>query len=147
MGAKANYVDSLGQTPLFYVCRDGRIKLAQLLVQHGCDVNHLDTYGQTPFFYGVSQGHIELVHFLLEKGADHDHVDNNLQTPAFYAIKESQEANLKLLIERGVKIHQKDKKGVSLIMQAKKNTKKPQFIDILVKAGAEPLPVLEAKKS
>ena len=45
MGAKANYVDSLGQTPLFYVCRDGRIKLAQLLVQHGCDVNHLDTYG------------------------------------------------------------------------------------------------------
>lgn len=147
MGAKANYQDQLNQTPLFYACRDGRLEIAKLLIQHGCDVNHLDTYGQTPFFYAVSQSKLELIEHLVQQGADHDKVDNNLQTPAFYAIKENQEENLKYLLQKGINIGQKDKKGVSLMMQAKKNTKNPQYMAILEKAGAEPLPQIEPKRN
>jgi ankyrin repeat protein len=37
--------DNLKQTPLFYTCRDGKIKLAQFLIEQGLQVNDIDTYG------------------------------------------------------------------------------------------------------
>lgn len=42
---KAAMQDSLDQTCLFYVSRDGRSELAKLFIEHGCKSNHIDSYG------------------------------------------------------------------------------------------------------
>lgn len=41
---EANFKDCLNQTCLFYVSRDGRPDIVELLLAHGCEANHFDTY-------------------------------------------------------------------------------------------------------
>ena len=38
-------IDSLNQTCLFYVARDGINELAQLFLKYGCKANQVDSYG------------------------------------------------------------------------------------------------------
>ena len=56
----ASLEDSLKQTCLFYVSRDGREDLVKLFLKHGCKPNHEDSYGQTPIFYTAREGHVNI---------------------------------------------------------------------------------------
>ena len=53
-GASINYKDSMDQTVLFYACREGKQKCAELLLSHGLNLDDPDQYGQTPLFYAAS---------------------------------------------------------------------------------------------
>lgn len=44
-GVDLHQRDNLKQTPLFYACRDGKIKLVQFLIDQGLKVHEIDTYG------------------------------------------------------------------------------------------------------
>ena len=44
-GCRITHTDSLNQTCMFYVARDGRLKLMRSLIELGVDVNHVDRYG------------------------------------------------------------------------------------------------------
>ena len=52
-GIKTTYTDILNQTVLFYVSREGKDNLVDILVSSGCNVNHKDQYGQTPLYYAA----------------------------------------------------------------------------------------------
>jgi len=73
---EASLEDTLNQTCLFYVSRDGRLDLVKLFLNHGCKANHSDSYGQTPLFYAAREGHCDIMHTLIEAGADPDFIDN-----------------------------------------------------------------------
>ena len=49
------------KTPLFWSCWNGRLKCAQLLVQHGAGVNLADKYGGTPLMEASLEGRGECV--------------------------------------------------------------------------------------
>ena len=51
-------LDTLSQTCLFYVARDGINELAQLFIEKGCNANQIDSYGQTPLFYAAREGFV-----------------------------------------------------------------------------------------
>jgi len=117
-GCKADFVDYLKQTALYYACRDGKCTLIKLLVDNGCHVNNVDTYGQTPLFYAAKNNHLKAVNFMVEMGGNPDFVDHNHQTPLYYAIKANHYDMCEFLLQRGANPNNCDKKKVSPFMQA-----------------------------
>lgn len=72
----AGHKDTLDQTCLFYVSRDGRTDLVDLFLTNGCKANHCDSYDQTALFYAAREGHVEIMRKLIEAGGDPDFVDH-----------------------------------------------------------------------
>lgn len=60
-GANPNFKDANEQTILFYVCRDGKLKLAEYLMSLGCKLEEEDLYGQTPIFYVASEDQLHML--------------------------------------------------------------------------------------
>ena len=114
-------LDSLSQTCLFYVARDGIHKLAETFLKYGCKANQIDSYGQTPLFYAAREGFLDIVKSLVEGGADADHVDADGQTPLFYAVRNGKIETLEYLVKNcSVNILKEDAKGQNLIQYAAK---------------------------
>ena len=104
--------DSLNQTCLFYVCRDGRYDLVKLFLEHGCKADHVDSYGQTPIFYTTREGHCEIMKLIIEAGGDPDQVDHEGQTPIFYATRQGHLDCVECLIkDYEVELMREDNKG------------------------------------
>jgi ankyrin repeat protein len=57
-GANYRFKDSIEQTILFYVCREGKIKCAEVLLSQGLNLDEVDKYGQTPIFYAASENQL-----------------------------------------------------------------------------------------
>jgi ankyrin repeat protein len=94
-------LDTLNQTCLFYVSRDGINELAKIFLKHGCNPNQVDSYGQTPLFYAAREGFIDVVKTLVEAGAEADHIDNDGQSPMFYAVRNGKMDIIEYLINNG----------------------------------------------
>ena len=61
-GANPNFKDANEQTILFYVCRDGKAKVAEYLLTQGCKLDDEDLYGQTPIFYVASEDQLHMLY-------------------------------------------------------------------------------------
>ena len=138
--------DNLKQTPLFYACRDGKIKLAQFLIEQGLSVQDIDTYGQNAFFYAVNLGHIEVCKLLKSYGSEHDHIDDFQQTPMFYAIKSNKLSIFEWLITLGVDLKITDRRGQGLLNHAIRYNRQ-QMKETLMKQGAPSAQNKDASKS
>jgi ankyrin repeat protein len=88
-------LDSTGETALFIAAKDGRVDIAQLLIDHGANVDakSIKRFGRIyAGLYTVLQiaselGHRDIVHLLLERGADvNHHIDGDDTTALWYAI-------------------------------------------------------------
>ena len=55
-GANFKVKDVHGQSPLFYICKDGNIPLLQLALSNGAEINEVDNFKQTPLFYAARDG-------------------------------------------------------------------------------------------
>lgn len=76
MGVDPKKEDSLKQTPLFYVAREGNNLAIQFLcAEQKVDVDKPDKYGQTALYYAVREGHIDTVKQMISLGANCDHAD------------------------------------------------------------------------
>ena len=136
-GCKIELIDNLGQSCLFYAARDGRLTLAQCLIELNVDINSVDCFGQTAFFYACREGHLEICRLLAECGIDVDQVDETAgETPIYYAIKNSKKAIVKFLIERNVNIDHRSAKQLSPYMLAKRHADK-EIIKMLIEAGCK----------
>ncbi|MDP7017380.1 MAG: ankyrin repeat domain-containing protein [Pirellulaceae bacterium] len=58
------------RTSLFRAASDGRLAMAQLLIEHGADVNAIDRFRENPLRSAIKGNHLEIVQLLLDKGAD-----------------------------------------------------------------------------
>lgn len=89
-GVSLNDVDIYGQTPIYYIARDNRMNLIEVIDKKHVkiDYNHSDKIAnQTCLFYAASQGHLGMCKALIERGANVLHQDTSNKTAASYAKK------------------------------------------------------------
>ena len=85
------HLDKLGQSVLFYACRDGRENCVKLVISRFCDPSAFDYHQQSPAFYAAREGHLEILKILADAGVDFDKPDRHGQTPLFYACSNGRE--------------------------------------------------------
>jgi hypothetical protein len=69
-GARVNWRDHRGRTPLLAATQRNRIEVARFLIQEGADVNTKDLIQDTPFLYAGAEGRVEILKMMLSAGAD-----------------------------------------------------------------------------
>ncbi|CAK73818.1 unnamed protein product (macronuclear) [Paramecium tetraurelia] len=105
-----NFKDSLKQSILFYICRDGKLKLLDfVLSQNAVNINDQDQYGQTPLFYAARDNKVDIVTRLVKVGANVNLVDTlSNQTALFYSAREGNAEICKILIDNGCNPNHQD---------------------------------------
>ncbi|CAD8058930.1 unnamed protein product [Paramecium primaurelia] len=105
-----NFKDSLKQSILFYICRDGKLKLLDfVLSQNAVNIDDQDQYGQTPLFYAARDNKIDIVTRLVQVGANVNLVDTlSNQTALFYSAREGNAEICKILIDNGCNPNHQD---------------------------------------
>ncbi|CAD8165071.1 unnamed protein product [Paramecium octaurelia] len=105
-----NFKDSLKQSILFYICRDGKLKLLDfVLSQNAVNINDQDQYGQTPLFYAARDNKVDIVTRLVQVGANVNLVDTlSNQTALFYSAREGNAEICKILIDNGCNPNHQD---------------------------------------
>jgi len=126
--ADLGFKDKLRQNIIFYIARDGKVKLLEYLVSEGVGVAEVDTHGQIPLFYAAREGHTETCRSLIANGTDVNHADVVKQTCLFYSAKSGHLDTCKALIELGAKHTHTDKKKQTALFWAKKS-ENPQLIE------------------
>jgi ankyrin repeat protein len=69
-GARINWRDHRGRTPLLAATQRNRVEVAKFLIQEGADVNTKDLVQDTPFLYAGAEGRVEILKLMLAAGAD-----------------------------------------------------------------------------
>lgn len=127
--------DIHGQSPLFYICKEGRIELLKLLLENKADINETDNFRQTPIFYAARDGKTDMVRTMLEHKANPNHKDKAEQTALFYAARDNRLETVKALVEGGANINVADGKKQTALYFARKMGNQA-IDDYLVAEGA-----------
>ena len=120
-GGKINVKDIHGQSPLFYICKDGKIELLRVFLASGADINETDNFRQTPLFYASRDGRHDMVRFMIENRANPNHKDKVDETALFYAARDNRLETCKTLIQLGADVNIADQKKQTALFFAKKN--------------------------
>lgn len=134
-GGKVTVKDIHGQSPLFYVCRDGNIGLLHIFIANGCDINEADNFKQSPLFYASRDGRADCVLEMLRNGVNPEHRDKVNETALFYAAREGHTKICEILIDYGADVNTvDDKKQTALFFARKAGHKSTE--DLLIAKGA-----------
>lgn len=134
-GGRITGKDVHGQSPLFYICKEGKINLLKLFLSHGADINETDNFRQTPLFYASRDGKSEMVRGMILNRANPNHKDKVDQTPLFYASRDNRLDTCKVLLEMGSDVNLADHKKQTALFFARKNGHK-DIDEFLVANGA-----------
>ncbi len=127
--------DIHGQSPLFYICKEGRSELLKLLLENKADINETDNFRQTPIFYASRDGKTDMVRTMLEYKANPNHKDKAEQTALFYAARDNRLETVKALVEGGANVNIADGKKQTALYFARKSGNQA-IDDYLVAEGA-----------
>lgn len=127
--------DLHGQSPLFYICKEGRSDLLHLFLENKADINETDHFRQTPLFYASRDGKTEMVRTMLNSKANPNHRDRAEQTALFYAARDNRLEAAKALVEGGANVNIADAKRQTALSFARKN-QHVQMDEFLLSAGA-----------
>ena len=93
-----NATDDDGKTALYCACvsrRDGRAKVAQVLIDHGANVDIPNRHGITPLMAAVYQLDADLLDVLIRSGANVDATNNDGDTALALALNTPLETRLR----------------------------------------------------
>lgn len=127
--------DLHGQSPLFYICKEGRPDLLHLFLENKADINETDNFRQTPIFYASRDGKTDMVRTMLANKANPNHRDRAEQTALFYAARDGRLDTVKALVEGGANVNIADGKRQTALAFARKNNHQ-EVDDYLVAVGA-----------
>lgn len=127
--------DIHGQSPLFYICRDGNIELLNLFCSKGADLNERDSFNQSPIFYASRDGQKECIKRMIELDANVNQKDKVNETALFYAAREGKSDVCEVLLAHGAEINIVDHKKQTALYFAKKNGH-TDTISLLISRGA-----------
>lgn len=134
-GARILFKDAYNQSPMFYLCKEGRVSLFNFFLDHGADINETDQFRQTPLFYAARDGKSAMVRVMLERKANPNHKDKAEQSPLFYAARDNRLETCKVLIEMGADVNIVDSKKQTALFYAKKQGNK-EVEEFLIASGA-----------
>jgi ankyrin repeat protein len=97
---------------------EGKLNIAELLLNHGADVNVKDKYDRTPLMAAAVRGQYDMVGVLLAKGADVNTRSEAGVTALMDASWGADPETIKLLLRKGARIDEQDKSGRTALMIA-----------------------------
>jgi ankyrin repeat protein len=114
---KKDLGDYQGRTPLSWAAQEGRLRIAELLIQGGVDVDEMDGKRYTPLRRALENHHEAVACLLVEKGADIEAWDKSGSTALFVAVENGYEALARLLIDKGADIEARDSFGLTALIR------------------------------
>lgn len=128
-----SYIDTCGETPLYYAANVKNIELIKCLVSHGADINaRVGLDGDSILFYRD----YEASKLLIESGIDVNAKNSLKRTALYTAVYNGRDVNtVKLLIENGANIHAVDNYNSSILHTAC-TFPNSEIIKILLENGA-----------
>lgn len=141
---KANVLakDKTKRCALTMAVRNGHLKVASLLMQHGADVEQADSSGNAPLHFAAAYGWMDCIELLLNDGKANINVRNTWNiTPINIAMLMNHVGCVKQLLNYPeIEVNCKDEKGRNLLMLCLYNLNEgsTEFISFLLEKGADP---------
>ncbi len=123
-----------GSTSLHLAAANGRMAMAEFLLEHGADVNSLNEQGASPLHRAVA--HPRIVVLLIEAGGDVNATDERGRTPLHWATRYNDRHTAELLLEHGAHVGAADHAGETALHRAA-HWGHPEMIEVLLSAGAD----------
>lgn len=111
MGARADAVDTRGQTPLMWAASSGHIDAIAALIKAGAQVNQVTGSGFTPLFFAIASGVPEATSTLIAAGADLTHRGPEHTSALQLALYQQNWGAAAMLVGRGADLAEIDRNG------------------------------------
>ncbi|XP_063921637.1 putative ankyrin repeat protein RF_0381 [Zophobas morio] len=121
LGADVNKSNFMDETPVYFACSKGKLKLAKLLVEKGADLRVKDSKSKSLLHIAVEKSNLELCRFLIERGLDVNSQDHDGETPLHYAVQTKHNKILFLLVHKA-DINKQDHDGYTPLHLAAKTS-------------------------
>ncbi|KAG7296300.1 hypothetical protein JYU34_021430 [Plutella xylostella] len=80
-----NQGDDHGFSPLHWACKEGHLKIVEMLIRRGARINVTNMGDDTPLHLAAAHGHRPIVHLLLQNRVDVNFTNEHGNTPLHYA--------------------------------------------------------------
>lgn len=141
-GARVNWRDHRGRTPLLAATWRNRIEVARFLIQEGADVNAKDLIQDTPFLVAGAEGRAEILKMTLGAGADLKDINRHGGTALIPAAHRGHVEAVKLLVATRIDKDHVNNYGWTALMEAvvlgDGGPAHTEVVRVLVAAGANP---------
>lgn len=117
-GARINWRDHRGRTPLLAATWRNRVDVARFLIQEGADVNAKDLIQDTPFLVAAAEGRVEILKMTLSAGADLKDTNRHGGTALIPAAHRSHVEAVKLLVATKIDKDHVNNYGWTALMEA-----------------------------
>jgi uncharacterized protein len=141
--SQLSHVNKYGRTALMLAARGGHDALVSLLISQHIDLNFAG--GDDPaLFYAVAGDHYSTVQLLLDAGAQVTRppgsgvAQKNPETIVSLAVHADDTSLITLLLDHGAQINERNKIGISALLQACVSSRDPSIIPYLLDKGADP---------
>jgi len=121
--AELDKADAAGNTALLYACRNGSLRIAELLLGAGADLGIKNNHGAGALHFAVLGLAEPVTQMLIERGIDMQKLDKADQTALHWAVKIQDPNMVKCLKDCGVDVNKINKVGKKAIEYAAKYEK------------------------
>jgi len=104
-----------GITPMMMACRNGHLKVAQMLHERGASLTSKSLDGWNCLHFASGMGRGEVVKWLLSMKVPVDEPNNEIVTPLMYACRSGHLKIVQMLHERGASLTSKVRDGLSCL--------------------------------
>lgn len=145
-GARHDYQNSYGNSPLHIAALVGSLDLVKRLLDAGAEVDITDINGSTPLLKASAQGHYYVAKYLLDHGARYDYQNRYGTSPLHMAALVGSLDLVKRLLDSGVEVDITDIHGSTPLLKA--SEKAHYYVTkYLLDQGADPRRVIATGES